>query len=555
MKKHCKFLTIFLIVVLSACCLVTGVGCGSQTFSGIAKSVELPESVPSVEDGEIELTRFIQATKHNNDVMDGLIESPYYEVTFNGVNEVFSYATPLYCSSSLFSFGYIEATEDMFPLTITITAKGDKDSLTYAKVIPEKLGVKTTVAGGKVSFTINSFDYYTVLFDEDPDKEFVDTYTLMVREYEELEVPSGYNLIEYGPGIHYVDRIKTNADGIDGNTMIYLHSGAYLVCNQPDLYTEKSWIDVHGYRDWAPFIKASGVSNIIIKGHGVIDMSNLTLHARTPVHLTSCKNVLVEGITIINSQSFTIHIQDCVGVEVRDVILLGYRVNSDGIVPINSRDVLIENCFVKSGDDLCEVKASSGTAPTSQTGGSNITYRHCQAWAEKTRCFGFIQETEMDVDGILYEDCSALYQDAKWDDAMGAFLVCVGDHSTVQNVKFVNCDAYHVNGYVINLCLGDNQWTTNTTDGCRGEIHNVTFENFNFYSKYLERANAENGQLTAIQLKNKKTVVESNAADFTGIVFTNIVMDGNKMNKELFDLYTYYNGAVDGNNINQVKFN
>ncbi len=553
MKKHSKFLAIFLIVILSICCLVTNVGCGSKTYSNVVKSVALPENIPSVAEEEIDLARFKEQSKTNNENLDGLIVSPYYEVFYNGVNQVFSYSTPMYLKD-LHSFGYIEATEDMFPITITITSIYEGYNITSAKVIPEKFGVEASVTAGRVSFIINGFDNYTVLFNGD--FNFERPYTLFVREYEEIDVPSGYDLIEYGPGIHYVDRIlpEGGAQSLDSNTMIYLHSGAYLIAKQPDLYTEKSSITVHGTRNWNPFIYATGEENIIIAGHGVIDFSNLTLHARTPVSFSSCSNLRIEGITIINSMSFTLSIYDCVNVNVKDVILLGYRVNSDGIVPVNCRDVLIENCFVKNGDDLCEVKATLQAAPNSQTGGTNITYRHCQAWAEKTRCFGFIQESEMDVNNLLFDDCSAIYQDAKWDDAMGAFIVCVGDTKTVRDVKFINCDAYCVKGYVINICLGDNQWTLNPIEGCKGQIHDVKVENFSFYSAPLERTHPEDKQrVIAIQLKNKKTVMESNPADFTGMVFTNIKMDGQTMSRAIFDNYTYYHGAVYPTG-NQVTF-
>lgn len=520
--------------------------------NSLIKSVKIINNPPSIK-SEIDIVDFIESTKHNNEVMDGLIESPYYEVTYNGINEVYSYATPLYSTSSLFSFGYIEATEDMFPITISITAKGDKESLSYAKVIPEKLGVETTVVGGKVSFTINSFDYYTVLFDADPDKEFVDTYTLMVRKYEELEVPSGYKLIEYGPGIHYVDRILTTVDNVESNTMIYLHSGAYIVCKQPN-DKEKAFIDGANCKNWAPFINVSNAKNVLIKGHGVIDASNLSLHARTPIMINSSINITIDGTTIINSPSWTVYALNCKNVKIKNVIMLGYRINSDGIVPCNCKNVLVENCFAKSGDDLFQAKAQSASANVSQTGGSNITYKHCQAWAEKTRCFGFIQETEMDAENIVFKDCSVLYHDAVWEEAMGAFVVCVGDSSTVKKIKFINCDAYHSEGYVINIYLGDNQWTTNPNQGCLGKIHGVKFRNFSFRSKYLKRKHPiKKEQPVAVLLKNKKTVAKSNAQDFTGIVFNKIVIDDKLQNKNSLLKLTNCVGEINVNDKSQIK--
>ena len=44
-------------------------------------------------------------------------------------------------------------------------------------------------------------------------------------------------------------------------------------------------------------------------------------------------------------------------------------------------------------------------------------------------------------------------------DAMGAFLVIVGDTSTVKNVTFKNCDSYYCQGFVMNVAVGPNFWS------------------------------------------------------------------------------------------------
>lgn len=70
-------------------------------------------------------------------------------------------------------------------------------------------------------------------------------------------------------------------------------------------------------------------------------------------------------------------------VTVRDVIIFGYRQNSDGIAMVDTQHALIEDCFIRSGDDLFEVKSMYSDSPS---GGNDIVYRNCVAWADQVPC-------------------------------------------------------------------------------------------------------------------------------------------------------------------------
>jgi polygalacturonase len=70
-----------------------------------------------------------------------------------------------------------------------------------------------------------------------------------------------------------------------------------------------------------------------------------------------CRNVLVEGITIVNSPMWEIHPVLCRNVTVRDVSISSHRPNNDGCNPESSRDVLIERCTFDTGDDCIAIKS------------------------------------------------------------------------------------------------------------------------------------------------------------------------------------------------------
>ncbi len=70
-----------------------------------------------------------------------------------------------------------------------------------------------------------------------------------------------------------------------------------------------------------------------------------------------CKNVLIEGVTIVNSPMWVIHPVLCTNVTVRGVTVRSLGTNNDGCDPESCRDVLIEDCLFETGDDCIAIKS------------------------------------------------------------------------------------------------------------------------------------------------------------------------------------------------------
>jgi polygalacturonase len=70
-----------------------------------------------------------------------------------------------------------------------------------------------------------------------------------------------------------------------------------------------------------------------------------------------CRNVFIEGITIVNSPMWEIHPVLCSNVIVRGVSVNSHGPNNDGCNPESCRDVLIENCSFDTGDDCIALKS------------------------------------------------------------------------------------------------------------------------------------------------------------------------------------------------------
>lgn len=70
-----------------------------------------------------------------------------------------------------------------------------------------------------------------------------------------------------------------------------------------------------------------------------------------------CQNVLIEGVTIVNSPMWEVHPVLCRNVIVRNVVVRTHGPNNDGCNPESSRDVLIERCTFDTGDDCIALKS------------------------------------------------------------------------------------------------------------------------------------------------------------------------------------------------------
>lgn len=85
------------------------------------------------------------------------------------------------------------------------------------------------------------------------------------------------------------------------------------------------------------------------------------------IQFLECSNVLIEGITIVNSPFWTINPIGC-----NDVVIHGVTINNpsanpkghntDGINPSSCRNVRISDCFISVGDDCITIKSGRDAA-------------------------------------------------------------------------------------------------------------------------------------------------------------------------------------------------
>jgi len=158
------------------------------------------------------------------------------------------------------------------------------------------------------------------------------------------------------------------------NISLYLDSGAVLLGSEnPDDYPiiHSRWEGKH-QDTYAPLITGQNLDNVSVVGRGTIDgrgamwwkakEENTLAHPRPRlISFSDCTNVLIEGITAINSPSWTINPVHCQNVNIHGITVINPAdsPNTDGINPDSCRLVRISDCYVSVGDDCVTIK--SGT--------------------------------------------------------------------------------------------------------------------------------------------------------------------------------------------------
>jgi len=415
---------------------------------------------------------FISGSADDGPKDEGMVVSPWFVVNVNDVT-LSAYSVRTGVGDGLHSFAMADIGADAFPLSVSVYM-----NFSYVggvAVLPESGGITTTRDGNTFFATINGYGNYTFVPNDDREHSI----TLIFRENESFgneeygfEVPDGYSVKNVSPGTHTerisftqtkqvmvfksgIHRVKYSINFLN-DTAVYLERGAYLFASMPDpsdtsVESPTVMTDPDGYTRWNALFQADGKRNIAIYGRGIIEMSNLQWHARQAVHFDSCTDVKLSGITVNNSPLWNVLFSQCVGIDVSDVAIFGYRTNSDGICVMDSRDAEIRNCFARSGDDLFEVKSMVGSCHVTI---GNIFFRNCNAWPDKARGFGVIAENVRDINDVHFVDCSVGFDSAAWDNfILGSLAVYLINSSSVSNIYFENIEIHYSAMNSVNITL------------------------------------------------------------------------------------------------------
>jgi polygalacturonase len=174
--------------------------------------------------------------------------------------------------------------------------------------------------------------------------------------------------------------------------------------------SDENWWAWARRRGTSPAPAAEDIRRLREMGNGGVPVSGRVFgqgHFLRPTFIEPyrCRNVLVEGVRIINSPFWEIHPTLSTNVTVRGVNVYSHGPNNDGCDPESSKDVLIEDCVFDTGDDCIAIK--SGRDDDGRRVGvaaENIVVRDCTM---KDGHGGVVIGSEISGDcrNVFVEDC------------------------------------------------------------------------------------------------------------------------------------------------------
>lgn len=189
------------------------------------------------------------------------------------------------------------------------------------------------------------------------------------------------------------------------------------------------------------------------------------------VRLVSCKNITIENFMLENSAAWTLELNGCDGVLIRDFVINNNRhiANTDGIDIAGSSNVTVEHCFISTGDDGIVLKNAVGLGGAPM---QNITVRNCKI-TTCTNAFKIGTETSQDISNVLVEDCAFFLNDLYPGGVSGISLESA-DGAKVKNVTIRNID---MEGEACPLFISLNNRNRDEEFDNRGELSDIMVEN------------------------------------------------------------------------------
>ena len=426
-----------------------------------------------------------------------LTPSSVYDVKVNG-KEMFVYDTRVNHERQ-FSWT-LPSTKTQFvtfdfegSVEITVEAK-EAQSISSATLRPLVYGISPKVEGNKITFNLQYNGNYVLELNDDPSTALQIFANGLEKDPITKEAADASDDIYYiGPGVYKADAIP-----VKDNSTIYLAGGSY----------------VYGQ------IRAEGVSNLTIRGRGII--SGEIYHRRSeseytlPIEIRSSNNVKIEDIIFVDPAGWTITLFNSRNVEVNNVKIITARQNGDGISVQSCTNVVVKGGYVRTWDDSLVVK-NTGNLSTNQ-----VTFEGVTVWTDLAQSMEVGYEAfGAEMNDITFNNIIVVHNFHK------AVISCHNaDDAKINNLKYTSITVEDCqtlgdnrldgeNDFLIDLdVLYNLDWSTSTN--IKGTVKNVTIDNVKVY-KILD---------TIISRVNGF----SDTSNISGVHISNIEIAGKKIN-------------------------
>lgn len=342
------------------------------------------------------------------------------------------------------------------PVTVAVTVG---EAIRTVKVLPTSAGIIPTFEGRTLRFEVDTPRNLTV----EVNGEHIRSLHLFANPEEtDRPDPSDPQVIYFGPGIHTISRSVE----VEDHQTIYVAGGAIVRCFNDTVADPADKEALRRSRAASFILKGKHAT---LRGRGIIDQENVyRMEARQMVSVTG-EDIRMEGVILRNSSVWTVSLRGADRVGIDNIKLLGHRANSDGIDICDSWDVVVENCFIRTLDDLIVVKTYNRPE-----GSGRVLARRCVLWNEVAHALSIGAEIRQQVDGVTFTDCDIIGDHCReW-----SLRVYQCDKGVVKNIRFENIRVEEAVKFA-SLWVNEATWST---DPERGHIEHVVFKDISVTS-------------------------------------------------------------------------
>ena len=366
----------------------------------------------------------------------GIPRSAAYRVRING-EEIFVYqcAVASYCLLSaegelavevetLFDF----STMQIRPLSRRVAAHTDRRTISFSVCAPAKLSIE-------------------------PDGDLHNPLFLLINP-RETDVPNPQE-----PKVRYF------AGGQEYD------AGEILLGEGETLYIEAGAV-VYGN------VIAERADGARIRGRGILCGSRIAAQEQPQqmVRIVQSNGIVVEGVTIVDGPSWHLVPVACENVEVRNVNIITFRGNGDGIDIVGDENVAIGNCFVRSRDDCIALKSVHYVDSRGCREVRHVRVCGCVLWnAEWGNAIEIGYETQSrEICNVIFDDIDIIHAEFEGYESGGTLTIHNGDRAVVSRILYNNIRIEDSREKLIDLKILFSKYSR---DAQRGQIRDIRFHN------------------------------------------------------------------------------
>ena len=207
---------------------------------------------------------------------------------------------------------------------VEIRVKKNNGRIYDVDIRPFSKGIKYVVDRNVIFFTLDKPQYLSIEFNGDR----LHNLHLFANPLEtETYTESKEGIMYFEPGVHRPKDLPNNQIQIPSNTTVYLAPGAVV---KAKLLVDKA-------------------ENVRIIGRGILD------HPIRGIEVTHSKNILIDGITVVNPDHYTIFGGEADGLTIKNLKSFSCKGWSDGIDLMSCQNIVIDNIFMRNSDDCIAI--------------------------------------------------------------------------------------------------------------------------------------------------------------------------------------------------------